>query len=466
MTNRVLVILFALILSCPALANEQQARQTLMRQLQLLALVDDDQFNFEQQQAQLSQAPDTEWRSLSVNIAFDIERFWSRRGVPISNENKFTDNEDENFAIASEPNVEGYLATTNHIAKLLWMQQKNSWLPIEVNRLLRLGDTHPQLNVLIKRLWLLGDLAQLPVEPSKITLPVHQALMRFQRRHGLKVDGVVGPMTLKWLNTTPFQKAKLLANNFVESATYRTSIGSRYLLVNIPAFEMVLVDDNEEQLRSRVIVGKPYRPTPILNSQISNIVLNPPWRVPRRIIYRDLLPHIRKDGTYIEKRQFQVFDYQGNLQDKGAEEWQSLALGKFPYRLVQKPGSLNALGRYKFHFANRHSVYLHDTPNPELFNEANRALSSGCIRVESVTALANWMASNLVKDKQTWVDLQSTNQTTQWFSLKSNLPVHLVYWTAWVDEVNQPQFRNDIYNLAEKRLNTQNVTLNKLALTH
>ena len=127
-----------------------------------------------------------------------------------------------------------------------------------------------------------------------------------------------------------------------------------------------------------------------------------------------------------------------------------MAKGPFPFRFVQRPGVNNTLGRYKFYFPNDHSVYLHDTVDPKLFQLSNRALSSGCIRVENVEGLANWMAANLVKDKQTWVDRHRDRKRTQWFALNSKLNVHLVYWTAWLDESNQAQFRNDIYQMNTK----------------
>lgn len=209
---------------------------------------------------------------------------------------------------------------------------------------------------------------------------------------------------------------------------------------------MILVDKGEIQLESRVIVGKPYRQTPRLSSYISNMVLNPSWRVPRNLLRRDLLPKVRQDGRYISEHNFDVYNSVGKQIVKTPEESQALARGRFPYRLVQKPGKDNTLGRYKFFFKNDYNVYLHDTYNKALFEESNRALSSGCIRVEKVESLANWLASNLVKDKQTWVDLQTYRDKTQWFALDNSLAVHLVYWTAWMDDTGLAQFRNDIYH--------------------
>jgi murein L,D-transpeptidase YcbB/YkuD len=272
-------------------------------------------------------------------------------------------------------------------------------------------------------------------------------MVKFQLRHGLKPDAVIGPKTLFWINQTPYDRAQLLAQNFINKTIYLAALPARYLLVNIPSYEMFLVDDYKSVLHSRVIVGKRYRQTPLMVGQISNVVINPTWTVPRNLMRLDILPQIKADGDYISQRQFDVFNYQGELVEKTAEQWQQTVAQSFPYRLVQRPGSHNAVGRYKFHFNNDSNVYLHDTPTKALFAEADRALSSGCVRIEKVQQLADWFAKNLVIDKRTWNRMQANYDKTQWFSLKDTLPVHFVYWTSWVDNQHQAQYRSDIYSL-------------------
>ncbi|WP_394392726.1 L,D-transpeptidase family protein [Shewanella woodyi] len=345
-----------------------------------------------------------------------------------------------------EPSSSDYLPISNRIRYLLWVEQTESWQPLVLDIWLKEGDINPAVKVISRRLNWLGDLNFLDTDNSVMTAELVRGVLNFQRRHGLKQDGVIGPETLRWLNLTPKKRAVLLAENFISKSSYLSTIGPRFLLVNIPAFEMVLVDKGQVQLESRVIVGKPYRQTPRLSSYISNMVLNPSWRVPRTLLRRDLLPKVRQDGAYISEHNFDVFNSAGDEIVKSPEEWQTLAGGRFPYRLVQKPGKDNTLGRYKFYFKNEYNVYLHDTYDKALFEESNRALSSGCIRVEKVESLANWLASNLVSDKQTWVDLQAERDKTQWFAFDNFLAVHLVYWTAWVDESGLAQFRNDIYH--------------------
>ncbi|GGI85868.1 hypothetical protein GCM10007978_24420 [Shewanella hanedai] len=391
----------------------------------------------------LAQGTRNEHLDVVDNIQTDLAQFWQSENIPVQGGGGTDDVYLNAFSV--EPRSKDYLPVSNRIRYLLWIDQLHSWKGIVLNVWLEEGDNHSSLPEINRRLKLLGDLAVLDPENNVMTADVVNAIEGFQHRHGLKQDGIIGPETLRWLNLTPVKRAHLLADNFISKSRYLSTLGSRFLLVNIPAFEMVLVDQGEIKLESRVIVGKPYRQTPRLSSYISNMVLNPSWRVPRNLLRRDLLPKLRKDGAYIKEHNFDVYNSVGSTIVKTPEEWQELAKGKFPYRLEQKPGKGNTLGRYKFYFKNEYNVYLHDTYDKALFEESNRALSSGCIRVEKVESLANWLASNLVKDKQTWVDLQIHRDKTQWFAFDNALAVHLVYWTAWMDDGGLAQFRNDIY---------------------
>jgi murein L,D-transpeptidase YcbB/YkuD len=347
-----------------------------------------------------------------------------------------------------EPRNTNYLAVINHIRRLLWLDESEDWPVIAPGGLLKVKDGHESIPAIAKRLTLLGDF-HYEFNGLVYTPQLAMGVRAFQLRHGLKNDGVIGPHTLSWLNVSSFERASLLARNFVKKTQYQVQLQDTYLLVNIPAFEMVLVNQGELVLHSKVIVGKTYRQTPVMSGLISNIVMNPTWTVPRKLLRLDVLPHVRKDGNYLSENFFDVFDSEGNKLVKPTLEWQSLARGRFLYRVVQRPGKHNALGRYKFHFNNQSNIYLHDTPHPELFAKANRALSSGCIRVEKAQELALWFANHLVNDQRTWQRTLRGRNHTQWFSLSQTLPLHLVYWTAWVDEGHLVQYRDDIYHLTE-----------------
>ncbi|GIU50908.1 peptidoglycan-binding protein [Shewanella sairae] len=438
------LMIFAGSFSIYADDRQLRAEKMLRQQLAIIVLVSDDE-RFIEHKKTLAAGTLTQ-KSLTA-IELDIAQYWQDHQIPIRANTVQAEKDPFLRAMALEPQIEGFLQLQNRIRHLLWLSEQDWWQPISLEVLVRPGDKSQLIPVIVKRLWLLGDAKHTTSDSVILDDDVVIAIKRFQRRHGLTADGIIGPETVKWLNVSPQARARMLANNFVQRAEFMSQRSERFLVINIPAFEMELFNQGRVELASRVIVGKPYRPTPLLSSSISNVVINPSWRVPKKILYNDLLPQVRKDGHYINDRNFDVFDRQDKQVIRTAEQWSDLARGPFPYRFVQRPGINNTLGRYKFYFPNDHSVYLHDTVDPELFERSDRALSSGCIRVENVEGLANWMAAHLVKDKQTWVDRHRDRKRTQWFSLNSTLNVHLVYWTAWIDDANQVQFRNDIYQM-------------------
>lgn len=346
-----------------------------------------------------------------------------------------------------------YRAVLFTLKQLMRLENMTSWDTLTQEEKLTPGQQSPLILPIAKRLFVLGFLPNEPTiesaEEAKNGMLYNEQLVtsikQFQRQHGLQADGVIGKQTLYWLNQSPHTRAKLLAKNMLRQWILTPQLPARYLLVNIPAFELQLVEAGKVTLQSKVIIGKASRPTPLLKSQISSVVMNPEWRVPRTIIQRDILPHIRHDGHYLTEREFDAYDYDGKRAEHSAEQWQVLASSHFPYQLVQRPGPKNALGHYKFHFDNSFSVYLHGTSEPSLFKKANRALSSGCIRVEKVEELARWFKTHLVNDQRLWDKLSSDITQSQWFSLSDKLPIFIVYWTVWLDDAGEVQYRNDIY---------------------
>ncbi|MEZ9820867.1 murein L,D-transpeptidase [Shewanella sp. 10N.286.45.A1] len=437
-------LVYFVLMSSAALADSRlsAANNMLLKQLKLINLVEPAPA-YKKYMTQLASAIVTEEQFELIEA--DIVDFWSRHQIKTHSTEASKLNDLLVRAMSLEPKINDYLQLQNRLSHLQWLTEQTEWQRIRVEGLIRPGMQSVSLPAIAKRLSLLGDGTANAVELNVFEDDLVNTVKRFQRRHGLTPDGIIGPDTMKWLNMAPSQRAIILARSFIQKSTFMSQRDDRFLVINIPAFEMELINDGRVELESRVIVGKPYRQTPLLSSAISNVVINPSWRVPKKILYNDLLPQVRKDGSYIEQREFDVFDRQGNRVIKSAEQWRDLAFGPFPFRFVQRPGVNNTLGRYKFYFPNDFSVYLHDTADPNLFNQSYRALSSGCIRIENVEGLANWMAANLVKDKQTWVDRHVNRDKTQWFALNSTLNVHLVYWTAWIDKDNLAQFRNDIY---------------------
>jgi murein L,D-transpeptidase YcbB/YkuD len=221
-----------------------------------------------------------------------------------------------------------------------------------------------------------------------------------------------------------------------------------YLLVDIAGFAAELWLNDTLVWSARVVVGKPFRTTPEFRARMKYLVLNPEWNVPPTILQEDVLPMVLRDRAYLEKHAMRVLDHAGRPVDAAAVDW---ALYRerpraFPYQIVQAPGPDNPLGSIKFMFPNEHSVYLHDTPSPALFEKVTRAASSGCIRTERPLELARL----LLDDPQRWStpQLQETIATgrTQTLPVRRTVPVLLLYFTAVAGADGEPKFRPDLYD--------------------
>ena len=218
------------------------------------------------------------------------------------------------------------------------------------------------------------------------------------------------------------------------------------MLVNVPAFELRVIEDEREVLRMAAVVGKPYRSTPVFSAPMTYLVVSPYWQVPRGIAVRDILPAVKKDPSYLAERGFRVFEGYGGDQreiDPGEVDWKSLDARRFTYRFRQEPGNKNMLGRIKFMFPNRYNVYVHDTPLRELFLPARRDFSSGCIRIERPFELAEYLLRGDGRWTLDRLAAAATVDAETTIPLPEPIPVHVLYWTSWVD--SETEFRPDIY---------------------
>ena len=213
---------------------------------------------------------------------------------------------------------------------------------------------------------------------------------------------------------------------------------ARLPLVNIPAASIEAVEVSQVVQRHAAVVGKVDRQTPILNSKVHQIKFNPYWTVPKSIIRKDLIKYMNEDPEYLTKFRIKIFDGKGNEIQPYQIDWSTEDAVSYTFR--QDPGAENSLGRCKIDFYNKHAVYLHDTSAPELFAQARRTLSSGCVRVEKPRDLATWLTGT----DAAWPDsaLQPVDKVVP---LAKPVPVHLQYWTAWVDEGGRLHQRADVY---------------------
>lgn len=318
------------------------------------------------------------------------------------------------------------------------------WPALPLTPAIKPGNMGDNIAVIRSRLQFWGDSSDTHSDASYYDDDMIDAVKKFQLRHGLDADGVIGLETLKALNIGPLQRIKEIEVNMERWRWLEQSFGDYFIVVNIAAFDLRVYENNNIIFNSPVIVGRDARKTPVFSDKIRYIVFNPTWTVPQKLAIQDKLPELKKDPSYLDRMGFTIQDLNSNQRvDPATVDWTSLHKS-FPYRLVQKPGDLNALGRVKFMFPNPFDVYLHDTPSRDLFKQSKRAFSSGCIRVLNPIQLAE-----IILAKQ-GLDADQINQylaegATKTVYLNSPLPVHLEYWTAWVDRNGTLNFRNDIY---------------------
>ncbi|BET96386.1 L,D-transpeptidase [Xenorhabdus sp. TCT-1] len=272
------------------------------------------------------------------------------------------------------------------------------------------------------------------------------AVKHFQAQHGLSADGVIGKSTKAWLNTTPQTYARIMALNIQRLRIIPRDIPTG-ILVNIPNYSLFYYLDGKEVLSSKVVVGRPSRKTPIMSSELNNVVINPPWNVPTSMTRKDIAPRAMRDSGYFHTRGYTVFSSWSNdakVIDPSSINWSVITPSNFPYRIRQAPGPTNSLGRFKFNMPNSEAIYLHDTPNQASFSREMRAISSGCVRVNKAPELANMLLGDAGWDK-TKVNSSLKTWSTKYVNIPKRIPVFLYYQTAWVDEGGKPQYRDDIY---------------------
>jgi murein L,D-transpeptidase YcbB/YkuD len=291
-----------------------------------------------------------------------------------------------------------------------------------------------------------GDLAAGgPADTSKVySRELFDAVMKFQKRHGIEVDGVVGTETVNVMNATVRNRIDDIRINLERYRWFINDMGPTYIMVNIAGFTIDVVEKNNHRWRSRVIVGQPYRKTPVFKADMQYVILNPQWVVPPGILEKDALPAIRKNIGYLKGRRLTVVDRNGNVVDPYSVSWSKYSAANFPYRLRQASGDQGALGRIKFMLPNKHVVYLHDTPSKNLFEETQRTFSSGCIRVENPLDLAEIVLQDTVKWSKQNIQTAINNGKTQTIYLPRRIPVFLLYLTAIADG-DDIQFLPDVY---------------------
>lgn len=312
--------------------------------------------------------------------------------------------------------------------------------------IIKVGDKLANRDLLLERLEVVDvDLTDVRRDVSFYDTSLEPAIKQFQRLHGLQQDGVIGPATAKWLNISMSERMSTLALN-AERLRYWPDDRNTIIVVNVPSYELTYWHDGETVFESKVVVGRQARPTPLMAINLDTLILNPTWNVPWKIMVEDIIPKMQKDHQYLAKQHIEILPKWGSKEriDPQEIDWDGLNPKAFPYRMTQLSGAQNALGLYKFNTPNNRAIFLHDTPSKGLFNQAHRAFSSGCIRVENADLFASLLLENqgLAKKKLT----KEAGRSNKKIPLRERIPVHIIYQTAWFEE-GQTHYREDIYRL-------------------
>ena len=323
------------------------------------------------------------------------------------------------------------------------------WVVVPEGPSLKPGMTNSRVPIVRQRLVQSGDLS---VDATGDTSELYdevlaEAVKRFQTRHGLSSEGVVGPKTLAAMNMSITDRVKQLAINLERRRWLAEDLGDRHVFVNQANYRMQLVENGTPIFDTKVIIGKEKHQTPVFSDSMEYIEINPYWNVPKSIATEEYLPHLKANPLALSGMGIEMFSRQGSQSvqiDPREVDWQTLDSENFNILLRQPPSEANALGRVKFMFPNKHHVYLHDTPHRGLFGRQHRAFSHGCVRVKDPLKFAEVLMQSEGWSRAGIDKVVASGENTR-INLKRRVPVHLAYWTAWIGADGKVHHRPDIY---------------------
>ena len=349
---------------------------------------------------------------------------------------------------AHAPDLPLYRALVQGLAHYQALAMLGDWPKVAGGPTLRPGARSARVPALRERLLVEPEsgLDEATRRSSHYDPALVEAVKRFQAGHGLEPDGVIGAQTLLALNTSPARRVEQIRANLERLRWVAADLRGDRLLVDIVGYHADLVLDGQPVWESKVIVGKPARKTPSLRDSVVNLVFNPKWVVPPTILREDVIPRAARNPGYLASQRLRVVDRSGQSVDPSTIDWGSARQSGFPYRVVQQSGADGSLGRIKFALSNPYAIYLHDTNARSLFGRAERALSSGCVRVAKPAELARILLDDPVSWSAEALEAALASGRTRTVGVGRDVTVLLHYSTAGLDESGRLQLRNDIYD--------------------
>lgn len=351
------------------------------------------------------------------------------------------------FVFSFEPVYSQYRFLKKYLIKYNDIEKKGGWINwTNKVKILKRGDSSSVIASVKNQLFMLEDL-RANDRSNLFDENLEDAVKKFQKRNGLKEDGVISGKTLFAMSVPVHQRIEQILINMERCKWVPIEQKGDYLIVNIPDFKLYVYNNDKLEWSCNVVVGKSKvtNNTVIFNDNIEEIVFSPYWNIPRNIMIKETLPEIKKNPNYLASHNMEVVNAAGRRVSIPSADWKNYT-SSFPYMIRQKPGIDNALGLVKFLFPNSYDIYMHDTPSKSLFGESTRMFSHGCIRIEEPVKLVKFLLreDSIYTDEKINSLMNGGKQT--FVKLKNKVPVFIAYFTAWVDRDEKLNFRSDVYH--------------------
>jgi murein L,D-transpeptidase YcbB/YkuD len=321
-----------------------------------------------------------------------------------------------------------YKALKDQLKKYVDIAKNGGWPQITASKKkLKKGVASPEISVIKKRLELTGDMPGGDTT-QRFNDTLELAIKNFQQRHGYKPTGIISDSLIKEMNVPAQQRVEQILMNMDRMRWLTNEPNGNLIVVNIPEFVLHVYEGKQKVFDMDVVVGKEGHNTMMFNGDLNQVVFCPYWNVPSSIVTHEILPAMEKHPDYLAKQDMEVTGEEDGVP-----------------AIRQKPGPKNALGRVKFLFPNSFNIYLHDTPVKSLFEKDKRAYSHGCIRVREPEKLAQYVLRNQPEWTPEKIEEAMSSNEQKFVKVKDPIPVLITYYTAWVDENGQLNFREDIY---------------------
>lgn len=348
------------------------------------------------------------------------------------------------------PTAPEYRRLSEAHARYRVTEAAGGWPKLPERLALKPGQRSSALALLARRLAIGGDMDASVADhpPATYDANLQLAVRRFAVRHGFRETARLTPEIVAAMNVPVAQRIRQIELNMERWRWFPRDLGDTHIRVNVPEYRLDVWEHGRIVLSMNVIVGATDKPTPIFSDRMTAIVFSPYWNVPSTIAAGETVPALMSDPEYLARNSLEVVSASGQVVDPASIDWSRVDPGNpetFPYRFRQKPGTTNSLGLVKFMFPNDFDVYLHDTPSAELFKQGYRALSHGCVRIEQPVALAEYLLNGVPSWDGPRITKAMHAGLEETVKLPGPVPVHLMYWTARVDDRGTIWFFDDIY---------------------